>query len=402
MRENLLSLGFLATTSALGLAGCALSAESTQVGATLAGKDAAATSYPTCTAGMVNTRRLGVALEIHVENSSLSVGDQTDYVLDIAREAAEAGVKLSFGFGVDFLDEYDGGVSVATTDHGSVVLADLVTLLEGTFCHEVTLHADVPDLEYAEALAYLQDYTAMVTSAGGTGSVASGVCTESATDGGWLKAAHDAGIQTIAGVVEDCQVTLDSTLFPDDARTADECSPLRCHGAAPEGDPAQRASGWMAETVTNWIAPFVPATVVEWRAATFIIGSFGEANAPCLAEQAAGLNVSTECSDGFRPADGNASDDYSTAAQGAADAAVMLSEIGDVVDSWRSGTRGDAFHTAYSTNLVTTTDWLDGFFNALATGLASGTTAGGHALAGAATFTTLGPIGRVNRQEARP
>lgn len=359
--------------------------------------------YPTCTAGPADPGKLGVALEIHVENSLLSTAAETDYVLQIAQVAADAGVTLSFGLGHELLDDYAAGAVVTTAEHGDQTLSSLVALLQDTYCHEVTLHADLPDLAYLPARTYLRGYTAELSAAGANGTVASGVCTENAVNGGWLRAARDAGIRTIAGVVRDCQVTLDADAFPAYTVLPDACSPALCHEASPVDNPAQRASGWFARSVTDWIAPFTPDPGLELRNSVFIVGSFGEANVPCLAEWAAGQDVGTECNDtGLRSTDHVPDDDYSTYDEGVDDADVYLSELVDVVDHYRSGTDGDAFHRAFSTNLVVTGDWLEGFFGTVAAGVAERTAGDGTPLSDHAAFTTLGTLRRPNAAELRP
>jgi hypothetical protein len=362
-------------------------------------------SYPTCSRGSLDARRLGLALEVHVENHVIPTADEADYVLEIAREAAEAGVSLTFGLGVDFLRDFDGGVSITTPDHGPLTLAALITTLQDTYCHEVTLHADLPDLDYTPSRLYLQGYATELAAAGGNATVASGACSESAANGGWLRAVRDAGITTLAGAVADCQVTLDRKAFPDYARRAGECTPSSCHEAAPfDGvdpnvDAGQRASGWFAHGVSDWIAPYTPSSPAQARHAVFIVGSFGEANLPCLAEVAAGIPLS-ECDDtGAHSGDHLPYDDYSTEEEGAADAAILIAEVGQVVDFYRSGTVGDAFHSAFSTNEVATVEWLDGFFGAVADGIDTGTTSGGAMLRDAVTFTTLGAIRHPNAGE---
>lgn len=347
---------------------------------------ASAMAYPSCSAAASDMSRLTVALEIHVENQDLSTADETDYVLRIADAAANAGVPLSIALGVDFLRDYAGGAVITTTDHGDFTLDSLVDTLQGTYCHAVTLHADVPErMSRAAATAYLRPLVTAVNDAGGTGSVASGVCNEIASSGGWLRAAIDAGVTTVAGVVEDCQVSLDWATYPDDHRTAAECSPSRCHGAAPLDDPAQRAAGWFASQVSTWITPDEPVNAFELRTSIFIIGSFGEANAPCLAEQAAGVDVRFGCTGTVTLDDGRL------------DGLTYIGNVSEVVDASLSGGEGDAFHSAFSTNLVAGDEWLTGFFTEVASGLGSGTTLGGAALADVTQLGRLTDVATHNR-----
>ena len=180
-------------------------------------------------------------------------------------------------------------------------------------------------------------------------------------------------------------MSLDRSRYPDDHRTAAECSPSRCHAAAPVDDAAQRAAGWFASQVSTWITPREPANVTELRSSVFIIGSFGEANTPCLGEAAAGVDVRFGCTGTV------------TCADGQLDANAYLDDVSEVVDASLSGGEGDAFHSAFSTNLVAGDDWLTGFFTTVADGLVSGTTPGGVALVDVTQLGRLTDVATHNR-----
>jgi len=334
---------------------------------------------------------LNIALEVHVENSMLPTPEETDYILNIAQAAHTAGVSLSFGLGIDFLNDYASSGTIAAPEHGSFSLESLVAALQAQN-HLVSLHADVPEsATYSEIVNHLNTYVSQINSAGGQGSIASGVCNEASADGGWVKGALDAGIRTVAGVVRYCQGSLSSSHA--DYIAPETCTPMGCHEAAPMNAPAQRAAGWFTQQTANWIDPSNPSNARQLRRSLFIVGSFGEANVPCLAEAAAGENVGRTCDDrGLSSDDRIADDDYSSEAQGQADASAFLASVQEVLNTSLSGTNGDAYHSAFSTNEVVSNTWLTGFFGSL-------NTAATGSLAGQISFSTLDAVAQLNRSE---
>jgi hypothetical protein len=334
---------------------------------------------------------LNIAMEVHVENSMLPTPQETDYILNIAQAAYAAGVTLSFGLGIDFLNDYTSSGTITTREHGSFSLDSLVATLQAQN-HIVSLHADVPEsATYSEIVSHLQTYVNQLNSAGGQGRIASGVCNEASADGGWVKGALDAGVHTVAGVVRYCQGSL-SNSHPEYI-APETCTPMGCHEAAPMDDPAQRAAGWFTQQTANWIDPSNPSNARQLKRSLFIVGSFGDANVPCLAEAAAGENVGRTCDDrGLSSDDRIADDDYSSEAQGQADAAAFLTSVQEVLNTSLSGTSGDAYHSAFSTNEVVSNPWLTGFFGSL------GSAATGS-LAGQISFSTLDAVAQLNRSE---
>lgn len=339
-----------------------------------------------------SSRALNIAMEVHVENRLLPTPQETDYILNIAQAAYTAGVTLSFGLGIDFLNDYGSSGSISAPEHGSFTLTSLIAQLKAQN-HSVSLHADVPEsATYSEIVSHLNTYVTQLNGAGGQGSVASGVCNEASADGGWVKGALDAGVRTVAGVVRYCQGSLSSSHA--DYIAPESCTPMGCHEAAPMDQPAQRAAGWFTQQTANWIAPANPTSARQLKGSLFIIGSFGEANVPCLAEAAAGENVARTCDDrGLSSLDRNATDDYSSETQGQADAAAFLNGVQAVINTALSGSSGDAYHSAFSTNAVVSQTWLTGFFQSLSQAATTGS------LAGQIRFSTLPAVAELNRTE---
>ncbi|MEZ0373403.1 MAG: hypothetical protein ACAI44_30220 [Candidatus Sericytochromatia bacterium] len=330
--------------------------------------------------------RLSLLVELHVENALLPTDQETDYVIQLAQAARAAGVTLSIGLGVDFLRSYNAGATVHAPLNGDFTLSSLVALLQTTYGHTVNLHADVPEsASYAEIIHYLPPYVRELNDAGAQGSVASGACNEAGADGGWVKGALDSGVTTIAGVVEDCQASLSATDYPTLWLDPAIVTPSRFHHPAPYENPRQRAQGWFTNNVSTWISPYTPDSTETLNTSLFIVGSMGEAHPACLAETAAG----TSCSD------------QASAEQGTADANALLADLVQVVDLDRSGTSGDAYHAAFSTNIIVSATWINAYFSTLAAGIRNGSTPAGTTLASAVQYSTLGAVAEANRQELR-
>ncbi|PIW17550.1 hypothetical protein COW36_08620 [bacterium (Candidatus Blackallbacteria) CG17_big_fil_post_rev_8_21_14_2_50_48_46] len=326
---------------------------------------------------------LNLVMELHVENAMLPNDQETDYLIQIARTAHNAGLSLSIGLGNDFLRTYQGEATVHTPLNGDFNLNSLVNLLQNSYGHRVSLHADVHEnASYSEIVAYLSPLVSELNAAGAEGNIASGACNETGTAGGWVQGALDAGINTIGGVVEDCQASLSQSDYPDLWLPADRATPARNHDAAPQANPQQRARGWFTQDVNHWITPFYPSSQSELDQSLFIVGSMGKAHPACLAETHAGQSCGTN----------------QTETEGQADAQALIADLGEALDNYLSGENGDAYHTAFSTNFTVSQVWLDGYFTTLVEGLRSSTSAAGQPLGIGIRFNTLSGIAEIHRQ----
>lgn len=348
-------------------------------------------------------KRLNITIELHVENSDLSIPEETRYVLDLAEIAHDNNIKLSVGMGKRFLSAYadDASVTVpnqslraltSSSGNSDFTLSSLISTLQDDYEHVVTFHADLSEDSVSELAIKeeLEGYVDILTEAGADGAnIASGMC----NPGNWIEGAKTIGIESIAGVVEYCELSLNSVLQT--ASGVDSgCTPTSCHDASPEDDRDQRASGWYANASSTWISSSnTPTTSAESEDSVFIVGSFGDSHPACLAEYA-NDGHSRNCDDGVGASDSDISDDYSSEVQGISDADEFLEDVENVVSNHLSGGNGDAYHTALSTNKVVTTQWMEGFFSSLFSGVKSNST-----LSSAVTFSTLLNVSNINRGE---
>lgn len=316
--------------------------------------------------------RLSLVIELHVENRFLPTASEMDYVRTIAESANAAGVPLNVSLGVAVLGDFSNGT--AGED-----LAEAVAYLQDDCCHQVSLHADVPeDMDGLEISGYLDDYLSQLADAGADATVASGVCNEVGGRIGWVEAARDAGLQAVAGVVEYCQGSLARNhreyLDPND------CSPSECHDAAPLDRPEQRVATWKTRRTRRWIDP-----IRSRRPALVVLGGLGSANLPCLAEAAAGR--SPNCTSSGYDDIGDANDD----------AAAFVDIVEQALSDYRSGGTGDVVYLTFSTNAEANGLWLDAFFSSVQSQLGSRTDGAGHFLADVTQWSTLPAVAFENR-----
>lgn len=323
--------------------------------------------------------RLSMAIEVHVENSLLGTEAETAYVRSIAEAANAAGIPLNFGLGVDFLDDYAAGIDSSTHTALASSLSDLVSYLQSDCCHEVSLHADVPEtMAGTDIPTYLAPYLSQLSTAGAVATLASGVCNEAGDRYGWVEAARDAGLTGIAGVVEYCQASLRER--DDDYITPDSCTPSTCHDAAPVDRPEQRVATWRTRRSRRWTTPSR-----GHRRALVILSGMGNANFPCLGEVAAG--GPPNCG----------SSGYSSIAAATPDATAFVDLVAGAQASYRSGDAGDVVYLTFSTNLVANSLWLNAMFAGIQSQLESRSDGTGATLEGLTQWTTLSRIVTANQ-----
>ena len=280
---------------------------------------------------------LYIVLEIHVEHQGDPI-DHADVIKRISDAAVAESVPITFGFGRLFFGRTPAPLQHQLVDH---VLDD---------GHSATLHADLMSTTYDQMLADLKAYSLQLQALGGNPHVASGVCGHVGGPFGWLEAARDAGIRTVAGVVRYCYMSLDPNgAYADQYKSAaldSNCNPDlgggpgSCHEQVPEVD-SDRLQPWHTQKSGDWLR--------DYGFGTLIVPEFPEYPFTCLAEQSKNPN---SCDD-------------DNALHAAADAQALADLIVDASRNLRSGAAGETFKVTWSTNTLPELPYISHFFSEL-------------------------------------
>jgi len=185
-----------------------------------------------------------LTMSIHVEGwigenrNSEKFDRHAAIVLDVAREAQQAGAIFSFELSSQF----------ATSPGAKTIVDELLAL-----GHAIEVHADVggkgtpsfDDLKDQLSVKFRQ-----VQDLGIDPILVSGICSK----GPFIEAAIAAGFKITTGAVEYCLTSLDAMHHPA-GWNIDECpSPSECHGA-PGFDLSKKATPWRTSSSANWTVP---------------------------------------------------------------------------------------------------------------------------------------------------